>query len=171
MSARTALFLRRGKELIEVDGRRVLIGRSRDCDVQTDDTGISRRHCEIVLYPDRITVRDLGSRHGTFVDGKKVSGEGIAHTGSVISLGPRGPRYQLAGAIVNGTPVGRTATAGTAKPAAAAAAAPAARAPRGGGFGGGLLWGIAVGVVLGVVALALVDVSPWIDAAREAVGR
>ena len=169
MSARTALFLRRGKELIEVDGRRVLIGRSRDCDVQCDDTGISRRHCEIVLHPDRITVRDLGSRHGTFVDGKKISGEGVAHTGSVGTLGPRGPRYQLAGAIVNGTPVGRPAPAAPKTPAAAAPPAPAA--PAGSGFGARMLWGTALGFVLGVVILALVDVTPWIEAARDAVRR
>ncbi|MFV1966690.1 MAG: FHA domain-containing protein [Pirellulaceae bacterium] len=46
----------------------VLIGRSLDASITLNDRWVSRRHCEIVLCDDRLMVRDLGSKHGTFVN-------------------------------------------------------------------------------------------------------
>lgn len=48
--------------------------------------GVSRCHAEIEVEADTVTVRDLGSKNGTFVDGVRVS-EAPAQIGSVIRIG------------------------------------------------------------------------------------
>ena len=49
------------------------IGRRRDCDLCIPLIPISRRHCEINMDQEKLTVRDLGSKNGTFVNGSKIS--------------------------------------------------------------------------------------------------
>src|SRR5262245_39310293 len=55
---------------------RYRIGRSNECDLQLPATlefmDVSRLHCELVIDPPAIQVRDLGSRNGTFVNGINV---------------------------------------------------------------------------------------------------
>jgi hypothetical protein len=51
----------------------MVIGRGTDVDVQLADTGISRRHGELLLRPDgHHSYRDLGSTNGSKVNGRKV---------------------------------------------------------------------------------------------------
>ena len=47
-----------------------VIGRSPDADVRLDDRWVSRRHCEIDQINGTLVVRDLGSKHGTAVNGE-----------------------------------------------------------------------------------------------------
>lgn len=55
-------------------GARVVVGRSHPADVVVpSDTSLSRRHVSLVVSEDgTLTLEDLGSKNGTFVDGKKV---------------------------------------------------------------------------------------------------
>lgn len=53
-------------------GARVLIGRVPACDVLLVDVEVSREHAMIVSERGRPTLVDLGSRNGTFMDGKRV---------------------------------------------------------------------------------------------------
>jgi pSer/pThr/pTyr-binding forkhead associated (FHA) protein len=48
---------------------------------------ISRKHCLLTLGPAGITVKDLGSRNGTYVDDFLVSPTGILKPGSVLRVG------------------------------------------------------------------------------------
>ncbi|HVS35516.1 MAG TPA: FHA domain-containing protein [Gemmataceae bacterium] len=54
----------------------VLIGRSKRCDVRLPNDpmhwDVSRAHCLIDLRPGDATIRDLGSRNGTCVNGMKI---------------------------------------------------------------------------------------------------
>lgn len=45
------------------------IGRGMDVALRIDDRWISRRHCRLTLDGDELVVHDLGSRHGTYVNG------------------------------------------------------------------------------------------------------
>ena len=47
---------------------------------------VSSRHCEIVRYDGTVTVRDLGSTNGTFVDGQPVQHANLSH-GQRLRLG------------------------------------------------------------------------------------
>jgi DNA-binding NtrC family response regulator len=56
-------------EAIELDDRQVrVIGRSRNCHVVLGDPRVSGRHAEIAWDGERIVVRDLSSRNGTWLD-------------------------------------------------------------------------------------------------------
>lgn len=65
----------------------MLVGRHPDCDVRLDSPQVSRRHCCLALAYDRVLVRDLGSRHGLWVNGDPV-GERELHAGDEVAIGP-----------------------------------------------------------------------------------
>ena len=56
----------------ELDERRVVIGRSKDCDVQLDDPNVSRRHAEVRQEGATYWLVDLDSTNGVEVNGKRV---------------------------------------------------------------------------------------------------
>jgi pSer/pThr/pTyr-binding forkhead associated (FHA) protein len=80
---------------LTVDGRvvpitssRVVVGRSRECDVRIDDGNVSRRHCEVAQEsPTAWVVADLGSTNGTEVNGRKVSRRTRLDDGDRITVG------------------------------------------------------------------------------------
>jgi hypothetical protein len=53
------------------DGR-TLVGRSPECAIFLDDVTVSRRHAEIIRDGDTLTIRDLGSLNGTYVNRKRI---------------------------------------------------------------------------------------------------
>jgi len=54
-----------------LEGSSVLVGRADECDVQLDDTKVSRRHARLVRMEDGSwLLEDLGSRNGTLVNGE-----------------------------------------------------------------------------------------------------
>jgi hypothetical protein len=52
---------------------RTVIGRGSDADITVDDTGISRKHVEILWDGKRGQVNDLGSTNGSKLNGEKVN--------------------------------------------------------------------------------------------------
>jgi pSer/pThr/pTyr-binding forkhead associated (FHA) protein len=50
----------------------LLIGRHPQCDVVLRVDSVSRRHCVLVDTDDRLTIRDIGSKHGVWVNGVRV---------------------------------------------------------------------------------------------------
>ena len=51
----------------------VRIGRHRDVDIRVTDRWVSRYHCEVRRINGILWVRDLGSKHGVFVNGFHVT--------------------------------------------------------------------------------------------------
>src|SRR5581483_8941268 len=49
-----------------------VIGRSAAANVRLTDDGVSRRHARIVVVDKTVTVEDLGSANGVFVNGERV---------------------------------------------------------------------------------------------------
>lgn len=54
-------------------GEIVTIGRALDCDCIVDDTRVSRLHLILVAVCGQVSIRDLSSTNGTFVNGKRES--------------------------------------------------------------------------------------------------
>ena len=54
-----------------------IIGRSSEADVALRDPEVSRRHATLQAARGILYLTDLGSRNGTFLNGKKLGGEGI----------------------------------------------------------------------------------------------
>jgi pSer/pThr/pTyr-binding forkhead associated (FHA) protein len=71
---------------IMLDRFPIELGRGENSGVRLDDRWLSRRHCELNEIEGEVHVRDLGSRHGTFVNGKQVV-EATIRTGDVLCIG------------------------------------------------------------------------------------
>lgn len=63
------------------------IGRHDDCLIRIKSSQVSRRHCEVFEVSDKLTIRDLGSSNGTFVNGKKVAGQQVLKPGDELTVG------------------------------------------------------------------------------------
>ena len=80
-----AMLVGSGKRVV-LSGSRVVMGRSRDCDVRLDDPNVSRRHAELRREEGGWVVADLGSTNGVKVNGRRVS-EAPLKPGDEIVLG------------------------------------------------------------------------------------
>lgn len=50
----------------------IVLGRGQDADVRLDDELVSRKHCAVSFDGIHVTVSDLGSTNGTYVDGQQI---------------------------------------------------------------------------------------------------
>lgn len=75
-----------------------LIGRHPECGLQlhpTLDLEVSARHAELVRNGARWFVRDLDSRNGTFVNGRRITGDTLLWEGDRVLLGMTGPALEF----------------------------------------------------------------------------
>jgi FhaA, N-terminal domain/FHA domain len=70
----------------EVKQRRLVIGRSRDCDIQLSDANVSRRHAELRQEGASYWIVDLASTNGIEVNGKRVKRAKL-RDGDKVTLG------------------------------------------------------------------------------------
>lgn len=64
-----------------------VIGRRHDCDLRIPLISVSRRHCQLNRDEGALKIRDLGSRNGTYVNGKRID-EVVIQAGDYIEVGP-----------------------------------------------------------------------------------
>jgi len=64
-----------------------LIGRSQKCHLCAGSSSVSRRHCVFTRKEASVTIKDLGSRNGTLVNDKKITGEVELSSGDEIAVG------------------------------------------------------------------------------------
>ncbi len=71
-------------------GGESVIGRAVECEHRLDVASVSRRHARLAIAGGGWTVEDLGSRHGTFVDGTRLEPGTLTPIGdgSIVSIGP-----------------------------------------------------------------------------------
>jgi pSer/pThr/pTyr-binding forkhead associated (FHA) protein len=74
-----------GKE-IPVPVERFLIGRSDECHLRPKSDAISRNHCCILVHEDEVTIRDLNSRNGTYVNDERISGDRTLAPGDKLRI-------------------------------------------------------------------------------------
>jgi hypothetical protein len=84
-TGRQALLVGEGKRNV-LSGDRVVVGRSRDCDVVLADPNISRQHAELRPGRHGWAIADLGSTNGIKVNGRRVS-EATLEPGDRVTLG------------------------------------------------------------------------------------
>ncbi len=91
-----------GGEFPLEQGREVLLGRSSDLDMVLVEEMVSRRHARILWTGDDISIEDLGSTNGTFVNGEKIDartiqeGDRILIGTSILKLVPASQNAQAA---------------------------------------------------------------------------
>lgn len=85
-----SLIIERGPErgqIIELPAdSRFVIGRDEGTEIQISDAACSRRHCGLIERDGTILVKDLGSTHGTYVNGKQIQKKRLKD-GDVITIG------------------------------------------------------------------------------------
>ena len=84
------LVTRRGPQpnhAFEVSKDVTTLGRDISNDIVINDRETSRHHLRLMLSGDTLTIEDLGSTNGTFVNGKRVSGVTPLQNGDMIGLG------------------------------------------------------------------------------------
>jgi hypothetical protein len=69
-----------------IDAERVVLGRSRECELRVPDLNVSRRHAEIRRENGGYWIVDLGSMNGTIVNGKRIDRKQL-DDGDRITLG------------------------------------------------------------------------------------
>jgi hypothetical protein len=65
----------------------ISLGREPGNTLPVDDGYLSRRHCKVIRRGDRISVMDLNSYNGTFVNGQRIHEECFLMPGDVVRIG------------------------------------------------------------------------------------
>src|SRR5262245_33955940 len=76
-----------GKSLLFVPGD-YFLGRGPECHVRFNSDWVSRQHCLLRVTSELASLRDLGSRNGTLVNGQLLGGEHSLVEGDQIQIGP-----------------------------------------------------------------------------------
>jgi Protein of unknown function (DUF3662)/FHA domain len=90
---RQALLLSEGRRNV-LSGDRVVIGRSRECDVVLSDPNVSRRHAELRRDENGWHAVDLGSTNGVKVNGRRVD-QVVLRDGDRITVGVSDLTFEL----------------------------------------------------------------------------
>lgn len=85
-----------GRRLL-LDAGRMVIGRGQDASHAIDDPGLSRRHAELLVDGPGVTLRDLGSSNGTWVNARRLEQPQLLVDGDRLCLGRLQLRYLAAG--------------------------------------------------------------------------
>lgn len=83
--------------VVEQGGRRTVmklrppaavLGRARGNTVRIPSAEVSRRHCRLLLKDGLVTLEDLDSANGTFLNGRRIKAPETVHPGDAIEVGP-----------------------------------------------------------------------------------
>jgi hypothetical protein len=88
-----ALLIAEGRRNV-LTGERVLVGRSRECEVVVSDPNVSRRHIELRRGERGWTAIDLGSTNGMKINGRRV-GQAQLDPGDRITIGVTDLTFEL----------------------------------------------------------------------------
>jgi pSer/pThr/pTyr-binding forkhead associated (FHA) protein len=70
-----------------IDAPSITIGRHGQCDLQVNDTWVSRQHARITWGGAGYLLEDLGTVNGTYVNGDRISGPRALRSGDILQLG------------------------------------------------------------------------------------
>ena len=77
-----------GRELVPLSGQRVTVGKASTNDVSLEhDETVSRLHAVFENLGFAWSLRDLGSRNGTYLNGDKITAERVVRSGDEVRVG------------------------------------------------------------------------------------
>lgn len=84
------VLMRKNKRIWSAELRQpeATIGRAHGCTIRIPSAEVSRLHCRLRVEDGLVTVEDLESVNGTFVNDTRVRDPEIVHPGDRLSLGP-----------------------------------------------------------------------------------
>lgn len=88
MSSHLEVFKPSGRELVPLGGQRLTLGKasSNAIALEHDDT-VSRLHAVFENLGAAWSIRDMGSRNGTYLNGEKITAERVLHSGDEVRVG------------------------------------------------------------------------------------
>ena len=82
--------------VVSLEGKKVTLGRAAACDIPLSDQYSSGCHAAIIPTENGYAVQDLGSKNGTFLNGRRISGEVGLNRGDKILVGETNIVYDRA---------------------------------------------------------------------------
>ena len=73
---------------IPLQGSQFVIGRDPKCNLRPASDLISKLHCVFLMDGSKLTIRDLKSTNGTFVNSQKLEGNAELKDGDLVRVGP-----------------------------------------------------------------------------------
>lgn len=89
--------------MVPLPSGRMVVGSGLQADLRLMDNAVSARHCEIRNQGGRVTVQDLGSKNGTWLQGARIS-SGELQVGQILRLGRVSLMLLEGGASAKGEP-------------------------------------------------------------------
>jgi len=86
-TAAKRFWLEHGARTIELRVGTLVVGRSSACQIALDDALVSRRHAQLVVAADGVTVQDFGSVNGVYLNGKRLAGPERLKEGDQVQVG------------------------------------------------------------------------------------
>lgn len=83
---------------VDLDPGIYVLGREESCELFIENDGISRRHARLSVVEDRLTVEDLGSSNGSFLNGEPIADTVVLTVDSVLVLGTNAITIRMDGA-------------------------------------------------------------------------
>src|SRR5262245_40127567 len=74
--------------VLELRAAEAVIGRSAGCTIRIPSSEVSRKHCRLCAADGLVTVEDLASVNGTFLNGEAVTEAVTAAPGDRLEVGP-----------------------------------------------------------------------------------
>jgi DNA-binding winged helix-turn-helix (wHTH) protein len=76
-----------GREFV-LDSGETVLGRDPTAGIYVDHPSVSRHHASLSIEGGRVRLQDLGSRNGTFLDGRRLDESAEIREDAIIGLGP-----------------------------------------------------------------------------------
>jgi pSer/pThr/pTyr-binding forkhead associated (FHA) protein len=74
---------------VELRRGTLVVGRSSGCHLVLEDSMVSRRHAELIVTDETLTVKDLGSVNGLYVNARRLEGSQRLKEGDSLQIGQR----------------------------------------------------------------------------------
>ncbi len=65
-----------------------IVGRRRDCNLCIPSSEVSRRHCLLQFQDGYLTIEDLNSINGTFLNEQRIGDKNVVYPGDRLTIGP-----------------------------------------------------------------------------------
>jgi pSer/pThr/pTyr-binding forkhead associated (FHA) protein len=88
MSSHLEVWKPSGRELVPLTGQRVTLGKASTNTVSLEhDPTVSRLHAIVENHGSAWSIRDVGSRNGTYINGEKIDAERVLRSGDELRIG------------------------------------------------------------------------------------
>jgi pSer/pThr/pTyr-binding forkhead associated (FHA) protein len=74
--------------VVPVEGSQFFIGRDKRCHLRPNNELVSKVHCALKIADDGVTLFDMKSTNGTFVNDRPLDGKTMLVDGDIITVGP-----------------------------------------------------------------------------------